>query len=180
MKTLITVLVVLLSISYPFVVYVGLQNFEAKWLLPFLVIMLALRWFASGQNSERKVILTTLVLLGCIMFFVGHQVGLKFYPVMMNFSFFVLFAGSLFSSTPIVEKFARIKEPALTPKAIKYTRKVTIVWSIFFALNGTIACLTALFASDELWMLYNGLIAYILMGVLGGSEWLIRQQIRKA
>ncbi|MEP4888962.1 MAG: hypothetical protein ABJV04_02965 [Aliiglaciecola sp.] len=180
MKKLLTLVVIILSVSYPFIVYFGLQSVEAKWLIPFLFSMLALRWCASEQSSERNVILITLMVMGTIIMLAGQQLGLKFYPVMMNLSFFVLFAGSLFTSTSIVEKFARIKEPDLPNKAIIYTRKVTMVWSVFFVINGSIACFTALFSSDEVWMLYNGLVAYILMGILGISEWLIRQQVIKA
>ncbi|GAB2701747.1 COG4648 family protein [Aliiglaciecola aliphaticivorans] len=180
MKKLLTLVVIILSISYPFVVYFGLQKIEGKWLIPFVFSILALRWCASGESSERNVILITLLVMGCVIMFAGQQLGLKFYPVMMNLSFFVLFAGSLFTATPIVEKFARLKEPELPNKAVVYTRKVTVAWSIFFVFNGSIACFTALFSTDEVWMLYNGLVAYVLMGILGISEWLIRQHVIKA
>jgi len=37
--------------------------------------------------------------------------------------------------------------------------------------------LTARFASLQTWTLYNGLIAYLLMGVLFGGEWLLRRRL---
>jgi uncharacterized membrane protein len=67
----------------------------------------------------------------------------------------------------------------LPPEAIVYTRKVNIVWCVFFALNGIIALLTAVWASLEIWMLYNGFISYLLMGILFSGEYLIRQKVIK-
>ena len=59
-----------------------------------------------------------------------------------------------------------------------YTRRVTQVWCGFFVFNGSLALLTALYASDGVWMLYNGLLAYVLMGILFAGEWLVRQRVR--
>lgn len=179
MKRLLTVVTIALSICYPFLVYWGLQRYDAKLLLPILLILLAMRWFVIGARTERKVVLATLLAVMCIVFVWGNDLGLKFYPVMMNVGFLVLFGSSLFSSVTFVERLARIREPDLPPKAVIYTRKVTRAWSLFFLFNGTIAAITALWASDEIWMLYNGMIAYLLMGLLAGGEWIIRQRVKR-
>ena len=42
----------------------------------------------------------------------------------------------------------------------------------------TLALATALWASDKTWALYNGLIAYLLMGALFAGEWLVRGRVR--
>jgi len=67
-----------------------------------------------------------------------------------------------------------LQDPALPDEAIPYTRKVTIIWCGFFMLNGVLALLTTLYASDRIWALYNGLISYCLMGLLFAGEWLVR------
>ncbi|QHJ12081.1 hypothetical protein FX988_02327 [Paraglaciecola mesophila] len=180
MKKFFTLLVILLSICYPFIVYWGLQRFEAKWILPLVLIILSLRWLSKKQESERKLVIFSVLSLLVIIMLADQQTGLKFYPVVMNVGFFALFAGSLLTNESLVEKLARLKEPELPQSAIRYTRKVTLAWSVFFIINGTIACLTALFATDEIWVLYNGLIAYVLMGMLATGEWLIRLRVRKA
>ncbi|MBT4752356.1 MAG: hypothetical protein HOO07_01735 [Candidatus Marinimicrobia bacterium] len=81
------------------------------------------------------------------------------------------------SPISIIERIARISEPDLTDKAIAYTRKVTWVWSLFFLLNGVLAVITALWASEEIWLLYNGLIAYILIFTLFQGELIVRKYI---
>ena len=50
---------------------------------------------------------------------------------------------------------------------------------IFFVANGAAAAYTAAFSTDAIWALYNGLIAYVLMGCLMGAEWLVRQWVRR-
>jgi len=62
---------------------------------------------------------------------------------------------------------------------VRYTRKVTVVWCVFFVLNGGAAAYTATSSSDATWALYNGLIAYVLMGCLMGTEWCVRQWVRR-
>ena len=161
-------------------IYWGLQNYEAKLLLPILLILLGMRWIAIGDRSERYMVIATLTGVTFIVLIWGEQLGLKFYPVMMNLGFLVLFASSLFSPVSFVERLARIREPDLPPQAVIYTRKVTWVWSGFFLVNGTIAAFTALWATDAVWMLYNGMIAYLLMGTLAAGEWLFRQRVLRA
>lgn len=172
--------VIALSLCYPFMIYWGLQFYEAKLLLPVLLILLGMRWVAISGRSERYVIVATLVGVASVVLFYDEQLGLKFYPVMMSLGFLVLFGSSLFSSVSFVERLARIRDPNLSEKVIAYTRKVTWVWSGFFLLNGTIAAMTALWATDKVWMLYNGMIAYLLMGILAAAEWLVRQRVKRA
>jgi len=161
-------------------IYWGLQNYEAKLLLPILLILLGMRWIAIGDRSERYMVIATLTGVTFIVLIWGEQLGLKFYPVMMNLGFLVLFASSLFSPISFVERLARIRDPDLSPQAVIYTRKVTWVWSGFFLINGTIAAFTALWTTDAVWMLYNGMIAYLLMGTLAAGEWLFRQRVLRA
>ncbi len=185
MKPLLKVVVIILSICYPFMVYWGLQNYDAKLLLPLILILLGLRWLTgrgltNNGLTEHKVVIITLLGIVVITLMWGSQLGLKFYPVLMNLGFLVLFASSLISPPSIVERLARIKEPDLPPEAVSYTYKVTQVWSAFFLFNGTVAAITALWASDEVWMLYNGFIAYLLIGTLAGGEWLVRQRVKRS
>ena len=180
MKKLLLFSAIALTVCYPFIVYWGLQQYDAKFLLPILLLILAARWLAFDGRSERKVLLLTILGISIIVFTGNHQLGLKFYPVLMNLGFLILFASSLSTSTSFVERIARLTEPDLPPQAVIYTRKVTWAWVIFFVINGSIAAITALYASKEIWLLYNGLISYGLMAILAASEWLIRQRVKRS
>lgn len=161
-------------------IYWGLRNYEAQLLLPILLILLGMRWVVMGDRSERYIIVATFIGVAFIVIMWGEKLSLKFYPVMMSIGFLVLFVTSLFSSASFVERLARIHDPGLSAKGVIYARKVTWVWSGFFLVNGAIATVTALWATDEVWMLYNGMIAYLLMGLLAAGEWIVRQRVKRA
>ncbi len=179
MQQLLKVVVVLLTIAYPFMVYWGLQHYSAATLLPLLLLLLVMRWFAGNRPGERVVLIAILAIVIAVGFIWGHRLGLKFYPALVNLGFLVLFAASLVSPPSIVERFARLRHPELPAKAVGYTRRVTWAWCLFFVFNGSAAALTALWASDEIWALYNGFIAYLLIGALAGGEWLVRQRVMR-
>ncbi|RLA19450.1 MAG: hypothetical protein DRQ61_11515 [Gammaproteobacteria bacterium] len=179
MRRTLKVVILALSICYPFMVYWGLQHFDTLVLLLLLLALLLARWALGERVPEKRIVIATLVGVVAIALIWGQQLGLKFYPVIINFCLLTVFLGSLFSPPTIVEQLARIREPDLPPDAISYIRKVTWMWSVFFLLNGSIAAVTAVWGSDEAWMLYNGFIAYLLVGGLAGGEWLVRQWVKR-
>jgi uncharacterized membrane protein len=72
-----------------------------------------------------------------------------------------------------------MQEPNLPDEVVPYTRRVTQLWCVFFIINAGISFYTACCMSLDMWTLYNGLIAYILMGLIFAVEWLVRQFVRK-
>ena len=76
----------------------------------------------------------------------------------------------------MIERFARLAEPDLPPEGVIWTKKVTIVWCGFFVVNAVIALGTVLFTSTKIWVLYNGFISYLLMGVLLLGEYFLRKR----
>lgn len=180
MRRLYTVVLAVLTILYPFAVYFGLQQFEARWLLPMLLVLLSLR-LATEQKiaSSKKIWIGSAVLLLLIALAVNSEIALKLYPLLVNLGFFVIFMQSLFFPPTVIERLARLSEPTLSPAGVAYTRQVTKIWCGFFVLNGTVSAITALWASAETWALYNGFIAYMLMGLLFAGEYLIRMRVKK-
>ena len=96
----------------------------------------------------------------------------------MNVAMLALFGASLLKGPTVVERLARLHDPALDAHGVAYTRRVTQVWCGFFIVNGSIGLATALWASEQTWALYNGFITYVLMGSLMGGEWLVRRRVR--
>lgn len=175
----IRIVVTLLTLSYPFLVYWGLHSFDALVLLPALIVILLLRWLGGEKGRDRVVILCSALGVLAVTLLWDAQLGLKFYPVLVNLGLLILFGSSLFASQTLIERLARIREPDLPREGVAYTRKVTQAWCLFFVLNAAVSAATVLWASDEVWMLYNGLIAYILIGLMLAVEWLVRQRVRK-
>jgi acyl-coenzyme A synthetase/AMP-(fatty) acid ligase len=105
---------------------------------------------------------------------------LKLYPVFINAALLIAFSLTLFTPPPMIFRFAVLQDKTIPgslgeKRVERYCRKVTVVWCVFFVINGGIAALTAFFASDALWSLYNGGISYMLIGILFGGELMIRK-----
>lgn len=97
----------------------------------------------------------------------------------MNIFMLMIFGYSLMNPPSIIERIARRQEPDLPPAGMAYTRRVTQVWCVFFLVNACISLVTVLWASPTIWSLYNGIIAYILMGLLFGGEYLVRLRFKR-
>lgn len=100
----------------------------------------------------------------------------RLYPVFMVALALALFARSLWT-TPLVEVFARRMGEGLDARGVAYCRNVTRVWVSFLAVHLLVTCAT-LFASDEIWILYNGCLSYLLMGALFLGEFLYRRRVK--
>ena len=166
-----------ITAAYPLLVFFGLGHFEPRWLALMLAGLAVVRalgsrdrfwWWAAGAG----------LLLAAVSAFANKALPLKLYPVLVNAVLLIVFAASLRHPPSMIERLARLHEPALDAQGVAYTRRVTQVWCGFFAVNGGIALATSLWASDKTWALYNGLIAYGLIGLLMGGEWLVRRRVR--
>lgn len=169
-------LVLSLSLAYPLLVYLALGHFEPRWLALLLFALALLRaatarepvWLAAAAGAGVLAALTTLF---------NAALPLKLYPVLVNATLLAVFGISLRYPPTVVERLARLRDPQLPPSGVAYTRRVTQVWCGFFVVNGLAALATALYAGDRAWALYNGFIAYVLMGLLFAGEWLVRRRV---
>jgi uncharacterized membrane protein len=139
--------------------------------------------FEDFQGASLGGSYLTLVCVGGLVlagasFWLESAGAVLYYPVLVNAALLVVFAASLVSPPSIVERIARLREPDLPQAGVVYTRRVTLVWTVFFALNGAVALYTAMFATLETWALYNGLIAYLLIGTVFAVELLVRTVVR--
>ena len=153
-------------------------------LLPLLALVLLLRLqqtrrLAGPLRGVTQVVAAVGITLCTASYLLKTHQLLLFYPVVINIVMLAVFGGSLWSAMPIVERLARLQEPDLNDAAIRYTRRVTQIWCAFFIVNGSIALLTALYGDMALWTLWNGMVAYLLMGTLMAVEWLVRQRVKR-
>ncbi|TCD18750.1 hypothetical protein E0D86_20130 [Pseudomonas sp. IC_126] len=169
----------LAGLAYPFAVYLGLEHLSPR----LFALLLGALWLArllGGKQTSLSRTVAAVALLFCLLLGAADASALlPWYPVLISLALLGLFAGSLCSGMPIIERLARLSEPELPPAAVRYTRKVTWVWVGFFIVNAGIASGLALWAPLSWWTLYTGLIAYLLMGLLFAGEWLVRQRVRK-
>ncbi|ECC5188098.1 MAG: hypothetical protein LBU96_03025 [Yokenella regensburgei] len=173
-----------LLLAWPFVIWFGLAHNSLHWLLPLMALLLVLRLRQARKNAgPMRFVMQSVALAGialCVasVLLKTHQL-LLFYPVVVNAVMLSVFGGSLWSAMPLVERLARLRTPDLPPQGVRYTRRVTQIWCLFFIFNGTIALFTALHGDMRMWTTWNGMLSYLLMGALMAGEWLIRRQVMK-
>ncbi len=166
-----------LTLCYPLAIWLLGDRVEPRWLALSLVLLGALRLAATGQRLWVGLALGAFA-LAAVTGVLNVGWPLRWYPVFVNGSMLVLFGVTLLRPPSMAERLARLKEPDLPPHAVEYTRKVTMAWCGFFLVNGSIAAATSLWGTDAQWALYNGGIAYGLMGVFAGAEYLVRLRVK--
>ena len=166
-------------ILYPFAIWWGYGQVEPRFLAGLLLLAGLTRLRAMRASAAGRWWLAGTLLLLLIAVWGNDFLPLKLYPVLVNAAMLSIFAYSLFVPPSIVERWARMREPDLPAQSIGYTRRVTQIWCIFFVVNGALALVTALWASAATWSLYNGVIAYLLMGLLFAGEYGIRCNFKR-
>jgi uncharacterized membrane protein len=169
--------------GYPAAVYFGLTRRGVRAVATVLLALFALsmlnRFVEAKKDAE--VLRRTGVMMGAVTLLLvlaaifEDRRFILTVPVLINAVLLWGFAGSLRGPISIVERFARIQIPDISEAEAAYCRRVTVVWSGFFIFNGSVAAITALFSPFSYWAIYNGLIAYLLIGALGATEYVIRK-----
>jgi acyl-coenzyme A synthetase/AMP-(fatty) acid ligase/uncharacterized membrane protein/3-hydroxymyristoyl/3-hydroxydecanoyl-(acyl carrier protein) dehydratase len=180
-----------ISVLYPLIVYCGLEYWG---LSPrrLSIVLLALAFYhflnfthgKSHMDCGRAAVFVALVLICAFLaFFADNILFVKLYPVLVSLSLLAFFGVTLFHGESFAFRMASLADKSLmvspSINAVRrYCRKVTIAWCIFFSVNAFIALLTVFVESDKIWSLYNGLISYILIGIIFIVEYLVRKMVQ--
>lgn len=169
-----TVLALIITLLYPLAIWLAHGRVSPRVLSLLLIVAVAMRLPMIKLSKASRWLLVAALLLAAFAIWNNALLPLKLYPVLVNMSMLCAFAYSLIAPPSIVERMARLTDPQLPEYAIGYTRRVTQVWCVFFVVNGTLALITALWASPAIWSIYNGIVAYVAMGILFSVEFMVR------
>ena len=181
MRVALHVLNAVLTVVYPLAVWWSLTHLSARMtglvVLALLVPLMALRLWRTERTHMWPVLRLPLAVMTLILIGVAsnNAVYIKAMPVLISGALLVAFGASLRGDMPMVERFARLQDPELTPDKQAHCRRVTVVWCVFFVLNGAAAALLALFAPVSWWATYTGGLAYAFMGTLFVGEYIVRK-----
>ncbi|MEM9194031.1 MAG: hypothetical protein AAGF12_32955 [Myxococcota bacterium] len=186
MRIVLTVLNVVLAVTYPLAIWWSLSRFSPRVVgligIALLVPVLVLRFHRAASDPERRghllavlrvpLSILALLLLGAVL---DDQRLILAMPVLISGVLLVTFGASLRQEMSLIERFARMKEKELTPAQVAHCRQFTWVWCGFFVVNGGIAAFLALLEDTFAWAAYTSGIAYALMGVLFVGEFIVRR-----
>jgi len=174
-------LAVLGGMAYPFIVYLTMGVFPLWFFLLLALGVMGLRLWTMRQNLNVQ---WTLMGFGAValalgLLFIKSEWGaVQAYPVIVSLTVAAAFGWSLLFPPTLVERIARLSEPALSAQGIAYTRRVTWLWFFFLLMNATVSLMTVLWGTLAQWMLWNGFVSYLLMGALFAGEYVVRKIVR--
>lgn len=170
----------ILNILYPPAVHFALMTEQpslALWLLIALSSTQLLSMLFS-RSTGSLMVLVPIIVLGLCLYGLSQQSIIALYlpPVFISGFFLWLFARTLRSGhEPLITTLARHVFSENDPQILRYTRRVTQAWSLFF-LGMLIECLLlAMFASVEFWSLFANLLNYLLIALMFVAEFTYRR-----
>lgn len=179
MKLLLRTLISIVLIAYPLLVWWLAQQGLTDGLLLILLAVLVSQVAIQGIKNPRSWVSAAVLIVVAITFlFTDQLTSVLLYPVWMNAATLIVFLLSLRFKPAVITRLARLMEGELSEKAVAYTEKVTWVWVGFFLVNGALSLFTVLHGDMDIWTLYNGFIAYVLMGLLFIIEWSVRRVVK--
>jgi uncharacterized membrane protein len=148
-----------------------------NWLAPvvFSGIFLYRAWLSQSLHTQiLHMLLAIALLLGA--FFV-QTITAKILPVLVQLALMVFFGRGLFpdKAPSFIERVVRLQFPESPTAVSVYCRQLTLVWTAFFAFNAVMGMVLAIWGSGYWWALYNGVLIYVLMAVLGIGEYIYRR-----
>ncbi len=77
-------------------------------------------------------------------------------------------------NTPLITRFAAIVHTELTPGQLRYTRKVTAAWTLFFSATALLSVSLFLFAPIEAWAFFANALYLPMTILMFAGEYMVR------
>jgi len=178
---------------YPFLIifFLIIQIFPIRIFSIFIIALAVLEFIfrISKRKSDKKLGSNlwnslVLVVIGVLCFITKTNMAYKLFPVFINLILICSFGSTLFQPPSMIYRFAvladkTIPESPVAEKIAAYCHKVTVLWVVFFAINASIAAWTVFCGSDSIWIIYNGGVANVLVGIMFAGEFIVRKFVQK-
>jgi uncharacterized membrane protein len=174
-----------LVIGYPLLAHYTNESTQHRLLgavvavAPVVLIAVVLAW----RSPQRRLMLAVLALL-CIALWMAwpaleHHVGTLYWlqHAGMQLILFVVFGRTLIAGRlPLCTRFARVVHAPmiLTPKHELYTRRVTLAWTVFFALMGLTSTALFFLAPLATWSVFANFLTLPLVILMFIAEYRVR------
>ncbi|MDQ2076975.1 hypothetical protein [Marinimicrobium sp. ABcell2] len=171
-----------LLVLYPLMVYLGIQWVEPGVLgLALVAVYLFRALLKADKFWQRGALVVCSAGVAALLWYANSEVLLRLLPTGINLALAAVFAAGLIWPPTVPTRMAALHRGVsyqeLPPAVLRYTLWVTRLWVGFFLLNASVSAFTALVASREVWALYNGLLAYVVVGTLFAAEYGYRRLV---
>jgi uncharacterized membrane protein len=97
-------------------------------------------------------------------------------PVLIYCILLVSFASTLRpGGVPLISRFAQMEQGELSSELHTYTRRLTVIWCVFFAGMAALALALAAWAPVHIWSLHTFFFSYLLIAMLFLGEYIYRR-----
>lgn len=152
----------------------AIKSDYSMWFALIVIVLGLLRMIKTLKNPKQSKMLsikqqyflnTIMITMGVITLFFQSNPIFQVYPIIVSSVFLMVFASSLLAEKSMIEVFASYREKNISTEKKRYLRNLTKVWCGFFVGNIILSAYSWYLGIDA-WLLYNGVISYILMGLL--------------
>ena len=160
-------------LAYPLLSHAAVVLDEPRWAALGLALLAAA--VARGWRSLPVFAAAIAGALALVRFFPAAIVYLP--PIALNLALCALFARTLREgSEPMVSRFARLEHGGDLPaELVVYTRRLTAIWSVFFAAMAAISAALAVWAAPIVWSVFTNVVNYALVALMFAAEYTYRR-----
>lgn len=153
----------------------------ALGVLPLIFVISLLMWRLKSLWLRLGGLFAGLLLLAWLWPRLRENVALLYYLQHLgtHVALGVLFGRTLFGpGEALITRIARtVFRDGLSARKVRYTRQVTVAWTVFFFANAMLSTLLFLFAPAEIWSIHANLLTGPLIGLMFLCEHLVRLRV---
>ncbi|GMO45354.1 MAG: hypothetical protein Ta2G_00190 [Termitinemataceae bacterium] len=177
-------------VLYPIIVFLSafVLHTDPRHLSVFIMFFAVAYYFLTRNNygDKKKYISfispSILLTIGLVCFFSRAPIVLKLYPMLADIAYIIIVATSLVVPPTLVYYVVDFLDKSIKIKLSKerldhFCKYSSIVWCVFFFIDGIFAFLTAILIDDKeifgkmtnadnVWGLYNGVVSYAIMALI--------------
>lgn len=147
---------------------------------PLVIVVAVVGW----RSRQRIAALVLCAAVGAALWVyadaIGRNLGLVYFiqNLCVNAALGLVFGRSLAPSRePLCSRFAAMVRGPLQPPVARYTRQVTLAWTLFFAAMIAASSLLFFFAPIHAWSAFANLLAMPLVAAMFIAEYAIRKRV---
>lgn len=165
-----------LFLAYPYLVYRGIET-GLVWIAPAIFAAIFLRQSLMSQNVRIKWVKASIAIVLLLGSYYMQTMTAKVLPILIQLLLMSFFGRTLLKNNQpsFVERFVRLQFPEFPEAITVYCRQLTMVWTGFFAMNVIIITVLAVWGAEYWWSFYNGVVIYLLMGLIIIIEYIYRR-----
>ena len=148
-----------------------------------LPLVLLVLWFARRTRHRAAIVIAALA-VGLALWLGWGRLERHFPDLLFvehaasNLFLAVLFGRTLAGGRePLITTFARLVHGSLPPEVLRYTRSVTIAWTLFFAALFTASCALYLTGERAAWSVLANFATPIGVGAMFAIEYAVRHRV---